>query len=324
VSDSQVFEDDLLERVREVAPRVPADALSPTGPSAQRVLTRVLATSEREIAAGPTHAPMRRSTDSTARSWTWLTRRRVGALAGLMALIVLVVSILVIAGGSGSSIVARADAATDPAGAIVHYVETSHSSRQAKSRVPDITEVWTYGQDSHQILDANDPKGRQDIVTSNGEVQTLAFGTLVIMPSWPANTRCAVVTVLEGDCAAGQNNSPIDALRSLFRSGQIQATGHTTINGRRVHVLTGSSNNLHVRALIDARTFLPVKVIMTETFPQGRGARPVTDALTITDYQRLPVTPRNRQLLALPAHPHVRVIRLRACPTKTNPRKLCR
>ena len=130
--------------------------------------------------------------------------------------------------------------------------------------------------------------------------------------------------MLEGGCAEGQNSSPIDALRSLFRSGQIHATGHTTIDGRRVDVLTGSSQNLHVRALIDTRTSLPVKVTMTLTFPPGRGARQVTDALTITDYQRLPVTPGNRQLLALPAHPQVRVIRFRSCPTKTNPRKLCR
>lgn len=324
MTDSQLFEDDLLARVREVAPRVPGEMLSSTGPSAQRVLTHVLAATERDRAAGPTREPMNRSTAWTARWSTRLTRRRGGALAGLAAVIAVVAAILVIGAGGGPSIVARAYAATDPAGVIVHYVETSHSSLQAKSRVPDIAEIWTYGQDSHQILYANDPKRRQDIVTSNGQSQTLAFGNLAIMPSWPANTRCAAAIVLEGGCAEGQNNSPIDALRRLYRSGQIHATGHTTINGRRVDVLTGSSQDLYVRALIDARTSLPVKVTMTETFPQGRGARPVTDALTITDYQRLPVTPANLEFLALPAHPHVRVIRFRPCPTKTNPRNLCR
>jgi hypothetical protein len=323
VSDSQIFEDDLLDRVREVAPLVPADVLSSTGPSAQRVLTHVLATAERKNAAGPTLEPVNRPTEWTARWSTWLTRRRAHALAGLVAVIAIVVSVLVI-GGSGPSIVSRAYAATDPAGVIVHYVETTHSSLQAKSRVPDRDEFWTYGQDSHEILDANDPQGRQDIVTSNGELQTLAFGTLSITPSWPAKTNCAAALVLEGGCAQGQDNSPVDALRSLYRSGQLHATGHTTVNGRRLDVLTGSSNNLHVRALIDARTFLPVKVTMSETLGQLPGARPVTDALTITGYQRLPVTPLNRQLLALPAHPHVPVIRFHSCPTKTNPRNLCR
>jgi hypothetical protein len=160
-------------------------------------------------------------------------------------------------------------------------------------------------------------------VTSGGQVYTLAFGTLSSMPAWPASTRCAPAIVLEGGCAEGKNNTPIDGLRSLYRSGQIHANGHATINGRRVDVLTGSTGDLRLRALVDAQTFLPVKVTMTETFPQGRGRRAFTNALTISDYQRLPTTPHNRQLLDLPPHPNVRVIRFRPCPTKTDLRRLC-
>jgi hypothetical protein len=323
VSDSQLFEDDLLERVREVAPLVPADVLSSTGPSAQRVLTHVLATPARADAAGPTRPPAGRPAGA-ARQSTWLTRWRVGAVAGLATAIAVVVAILVIGASGGPSIVARAYAATNPAGVIVHYIETSRSSLQANTQVPYITEFWVDGPDSHQILEANNPKKRQDIVTSGGQGYTLAFGTLAIIPAWPANTRCAAAIVLEGGCAEGQNNTPIDGLRSLYRSGQIHTNGHATINGRRVDVLTGSTANLQLRALVDAHTFLPVKVTMIETFPQGRGRRPITYALTITDYQRLPTTPHNRQLLQLPPHPNVRVIRFRPCPTRTDPRKLCR
>jgi hypothetical protein len=322
VSKREFLEDDLLQRVREIAPEVPAEVVSSTGASAQRVLTHVLATALLD-GASPTHDPVIRSAGSATRRSTWLTRHPAPALAGLTALIAIVVSLLVV-GGGGSSVVARAYAATDPAGVIVHYVETTHSSLEARGRVPDLDEFWTYGQDSHEILDANDPEAREDIVTSNGQLEALGFGVLSISPSWPASTRCAVALVLEGGCAEGQDNNPVDALRSLYSSGQLHATGHTTIDGQRLDVLTGSSNNLHVRALIDAHTFLPVKVTMSETLGHLPGARPVTDALTITGYQRLPVTPRNRQLLVLPAHPHVRVIRFHLCPTKTDPFKQCR
>jgi hypothetical protein len=322
VSDSQLFEDDLLERVREVAPMVPADVLSPTGPSAHRVLAHVLAAPARAGAAGATGTQADRPSGAARQSW--VTRARVGAVAGLATAIAVLVTIVVIGANGGPSIVARAYAATNPAGVIVHYVETSHSSLQAESRVPDVTEFWIDGQDSHQILYANDPNNRQDIVTSGGQVYTLASGTLASMPAWPPTTTCAPAIVLDGGCAEGQNNTPIDGLRSLYRSGQIHANGHATISGRRVDVLTGRTGNLRLRALLDTHTFLPIKVTMTETFPQGRGRRAVTNALTISDYQRLPTTPHNRQLLALPPHPNVGVIRFRPCPTTTEPRKLCR
>jgi hypothetical protein len=230
----------------------------------------------------------------------------------------------VIDASGGPSIIARAYAATNPAGVIVHYVGSSRSSLNAIRRVPDIAEFWVDGPDSHQVLEANNPRARQDIVTSGGQVYTLAFGTLSSMPAWPATTRCAPAIVLEGGCAEGQNNTPIDGLRSLYRSGQIHASGHATINGRRVDVLTGSAGDLQLRALVDAHTFLPVTVTMTETFQQGRGRRAITNQLTISDYQRLPITPHNRRLLELPPHPTVRVIRFRSCPTRTEPRKLCR
>jgi hypothetical protein len=322
MSDIQHFEDEVLERVREFAPVVPADVLSSAGPSAQRVLDHVHATAVRANAADTGREPMASTTTRVPGS-RWLTRRRAGGLAGLVTAVAVVVAILLVGSGGGSSIVGRAYAATDPAGVIVHYVETTRSSLPAKGGAPETWEYWIDGPDSHQTLDPNDATRRQDIVTSGGRSETLAFGRLAVVPSWPASTRCAASVVLEGGCAEGQNGTPIDGLRSLLRSGKMHATGHTTINGRRVDVLAGHTGNLRVRALVDAHTFVPVRVRMTQTLPQGRGQRPIIDTLTISDYQRLPVTPGNRRLLALPAHPHVPVIRFHACPSKTNPRKLC-
>ena len=176
--DSQLFEDDLLERVRELAPLVPADVLSSTGPSALRVLTRVLATPARAGAHTHPARPPAASATGAARPPTWLTRWRVGAVAGLATVIAVLGAILVIGAGGGPSIVARAYAAINPAGVIVHYVETGYSSLLANRHVQFISEFYIDGHTSHQILEPNDPKARQDIVTSGGQVWTLAFGTL--------------------------------------------------------------------------------------------------------------------------------------------------
>jgi hypothetical protein len=95
-------------------------------------------------------------------------------------------------------------------------------------------------------------------VASDGRVQTLAFDTLSSSRYSPADTRCAAIDVLEG-CVLSENNSPIAALRALFRSGLIHAAGHATVDGRRVQVLTGQSHDLSIRALVDEHTFLPVR-----------------------------------------------------------------
>lgn len=320
MSENQQFESDLLERLRAVAPQVPAEMMSVTSPPAQRVLAQVLATTQLDGVANLPQHPSRNSTDRTARRWpAWMKPRPVGAAAVLGGILAAAI-VLVVAGGGGASIVARAYAATDPSGVIVHYVETSRAPSYAHVG-PIVTQTWIYGQDIRQIFDANDPRHSQDTVISGGKLRTLTSGRLVIMPSGPANTKCAAAIVLEADCTAGgQNNNPISALRTLYRSGQIRVVGHAKTDGRRVDVLIGRSSNLRVRALIDARTFLPLHVTMTETF---KGPSPVTYALTITGYQRLPVTTRNRQLLALPPHQGVRVIRFHPCQTKTNPHGLC-
>jgi hypothetical protein len=323
VSDHQLFEDEVLERVRESGPVVPDDLLSLTGASAQRVLARVLATSTSADTAADGRAPA--SSPARAGRSSWLTRRRVGALAGVVVAVAAVVAILAIgSGGGGPSILGRAYAATNPAGVIVHYIETTRSSLQTAHRfLPQVTEFWIDGRDTHQIIDGNDGKARQDIVTSGGRQETLTFGNLVIAPAWPASTKCAPALVLTGDCAEGRNSTPIDGLRSLLRAKMLHLAGTTMIAGRRVDVLTGTTGNLRIRALIDASTFVPVRVDMVLTFA-GHANPPVTNTLMITGYQRLPATPGNRKLLALPAHPNVRVIRLHVCPTKANPRKLCR
>jgi hypothetical protein len=190
---------------------------------------------------------------------------------------------------------------------IVHYVETARPL-QPTSGTSTTSEIWIYRDQSHQIIDPYSPKNRQDIVADHGRVQTLAFDTLSSSRYSPVDTRCPATGVLEG-CVLSENNSPIDALRALYRSGLIHATGHATVDGRRVEVLTGQSGNLSIRALVDSDTLLPAKVTMTVMVPRVKGAPPAAYTLTITDYQRLPITTGNLRRLALPPHPHARLVR---------------
>jgi hypothetical protein len=222
-------------------------------------------------------------------------------------------ALLLTVGGGGSSVVARAYAATDPAGVIVHYVETT--TFQHQSGGPQTLEVWTYGDQSHQILNADDPKNRQDIVAGHGLVYTLMDGRLMTSLYSPADIRCPAADILSG-CVLSENNSPVAALRVLYRSGQIHLTGHTNVDGRRLDVLGGRSGHLSIRALVDGHTFVPVEVTMTQTLTSPRTKVPLlptTVVQTITDYQRLQVTATNLRRLALPPHRHARVLRLFPC-----------
>jgi hypothetical protein len=220
--------------------------------------------------------------------------------------IALVVAAVALTPGGGPSFVARAYAATSPAGVIVHYIETTRPL-QPNGATPATSEIWTYGNQSHQIIDPHNPKNRQDLVAADGRVQTLAFDTLSSSRYSPADNRCSATSVLEG-CVLSENNSPIAALRALYRSGAIHATGHTTVDGRPVDVLTGQSRNLTIRALIDEHTLLPAKVTMTVRLPRVKGAIQLSYETTITDYRRLPVTTSNLRRLTLPPHPYARLI----------------
>lgn len=218
--------------------------------------------------------------------------------------IAVVVAAVALTAGSGPSIVARAYAATSPAGVIVHYVETARPL-QPNGGTPSTSEIWIYGDQSHQIIDPHSAKNRQDIVANDGRVQTLAYGQLMTSRYSPADNRCPATGVLEG-CVLSDNNSQIAALRALYRSGLIHATGHATVDGRLVDVLTGQSGRLSIRALVDGHTFAPVKITMTGTIPRVKSAPLATYTLTITDYRRLPVTTSNLRRLALPPHPRAR------------------
>jgi hypothetical protein len=255
----------------------------------------------------PTQQRQRRSQPNSFVSRRAGRRRAARWFAPAVALtIALVVAAVALTAGSGPSIVSRAYAATSPAGVIVHYVETTRPL-EPNDAAPSTVEVWTFGNQSHQIINPHSPNNRQDLVATDGRVQTLAFNTLSSSQYSPADNQCSATSVLEG-CVLSENNSPIAALRVLYRSGVIHETGHATVDSRRVDVLTGQSRNLSIRALVDEHTLLPAKITMTVMLPRVKGAPPTSYELTITDYRRLAVTRSNLRRLALPPHPHARLI----------------
>lgn len=239
------------------------------------------------------------------------TRRRHVVGAGLAAAAAMVAAIAVV-GSPGPSIVARAYAATDPTAVIVHYAETSTTWLHGRQVDVSTMEVWSYGGRSHEILRPSDAKSRQDIVASDGHVYTLVDGVLMTSLYSPSGQQCSAAGILAG-CVLGQNEGPLAALRVLYRRGEMRLTGNTTLDGRRLNVLAGRSRDLGIHALVDQRTFAPVKITMTDTSSQAGRSASITHTLTITDYQRLPVTGRALRRLGLPPHPHVRLIRNFPC-----------
>lgn len=319
------LEDMILLRVRDSAPDVPEDVLSSTGPTAQLVFARAT-TAPRPGGVGRERSPAA-TQGLRAHSSIRRARQRVGAFGVATALAAVIAALLFSLGG-GPSIVQRAYAAIDPTGVIVHYVETTISPVPADRQ--QVT-YWLHGLDSRQIVnvDNSNPRFRQDIVTGGGLRRTLGLGKLVIMPSGPAHARCAQALVLDGDCAGLPGATPMNGLRSLYQAGKMHVAGHGTVNGRSVDVLVGSVHSdvigeLKVKALIDAHTFAPVSVTITDALPKGRANKAIVNVLTITHYQRLPITPRTLKLLALPPHPGIPVIRFHACQTRKQTNQLCR
>jgi len=240
-------------------------------------------------------------------------------LAGAFALVVaVVVAALVLTTGGGPSLVARAYAATSPQGVIFHYIQTLRFRRPAAEPQTAVTEVWSYGKQRHLILEPNKFQHFEDLAIDNGQVQRYLDGT-ISTNTIPANVLArgcgSIAILLDGFCERSDQNSPLAALRALYRSGRLHASGQTTANGQRVDVLTGSSNAVQVRALVDPHTSVPIEIEMTETLPLPRFG-PLVVTTTITDYQRLALTPRNRELLLMRSHPHARVLRLCAAGTR--------
>ncbi|HEY5429598.1 MAG TPA: hypothetical protein VIK04_10815 [Solirubrobacteraceae bacterium] len=234
-----------------------------------------------------------------------------GRLAAVLALAAVTVAVLVLlTAGGGPSIVARAYAATSTDGVIVHYIQTLRFRGGATKPQTAVTEVWTSGQRRHLILVPGTSQRYEEITLDNGNVERYFNGKLShsSVPATVLARPCGSIAILLGGyCDRSEQTSPLAALRALYKSGRLHAVGQTTANGRRVDLLEGSSGTVGVRALVDPQTFVPIEIEMTQTFTTDPRIRPIVVTATITDYQRLALTVRNRQLLLMRSHARARV-----------------
>lgn len=277
---------------------------------------RVPAVGRRGLLRTPSHPGRRRRAprrSGLARSGArWLVSTLAVAVA-------VVVAVFVVSAGGGSSVLARAYAATSTNGVIVHYLE-SFRGQQGNTITTSQTRVWISGQQRHLII----TPGRgpiQEVAFDGSHEQNYMNGTMYTFAA-PASLlhECDATSTLRFDCVARE---PLVAVRGLYRSGRMHAEGQRTVDGRRVELITGGTGGLWVRALVDPRTFVPIQIrVIDQLHPPGP-VPSIRVTTMITDYTRLPLTPQNRKLLLMRDHPHASVVHLcvggTQC-TKSHPR----
>ncbi len=296
----------LQQALREAAAReYPAQASSPELP--QHLIAEDAPSAQRQ----------RRSPLDT--SVSRCRRRAARWLGPALALVTaLVVAAVVLTAGGSPSIVARAYAATNTNGVIVHYIQTLQFWQRSGKSQTAVHDVWVSGQQRHLIVTGSDQK--TDEITFNGkEVQNyLPDGTLATyrVAARTLARGCGSIGILLGECGRSDETNPLTALRRLYQSGRLHAAGHTTLGGRRVDLITGSSQAVRLRALVDPHTFVPITIQLVQQIPMPAAFPALQLTTTITDYQRLPLTPHNRRLLLMRSHPHAR--RLHLCVNGTS------
>jgi hypothetical protein len=284
-----------LSRLADANP-VTADRVSGDDASAQAALTRILAgehpMSDDQVLPRPRHRRHRQT--------AWLLTPAVLVAAAVAA-------VLVVTTTGGPSIVSRALAAIDTNRGVVHFLEITRTTRSSGPETVR-SEIWLSGVRSHSVSTTRMHLGPKDnaefqIETAiNGDqAQTYTAGT--ILKTKAAPRACAPRFFLVFDCGERQASDPFAVVRALYRSGRLHSAGPSSFAGRQVDVITGTDTQQHpaarVRILVDPTTFLPLEI-------QER-SRTTTQTTVISDYQRLPLVPATRPLLALRQHPHAPV-----------------
>ncbi len=229
-----------------------------------------------------------------------------GLAGGAALTVAIIAAAVVLITGAGPSLVARAYAATSPKGVIVHYVQTLRFGLPATKPQTAVSEVWSYGAQRHLVLEPSKHQQFEEVAIDHGQVQRYVDGMISKnrVPARILARGCGSTAVLLGGyCELTGQNSPVAALRTLYEAGRLHAVGKTTVNGRHVDVIMGSSKAVWIRALVDPRTSVPIEIKMTETFPRPRFFGPLVVTTTITGYQRLALTARNREMLLMRSHP---------------------
>jgi hypothetical protein len=251
-----------------------------------------IATLERELvrAAGELHrAPTRRRRP----------RRTAILSAAVLAVPAAAAILLVVAlsgGGSSPSLLARASAAFEPRGGIVHLrLATTFSDRPTRGE----SDVW--------IADGTERWRSVEISTRTGRVRQLDDSVRTARSLQTYSSRgnltttmslCGVPVSSASDFALSAAD-PITVVRERVLRRQITDAGPTTFDGiavERYVARTAAPRRGRPQFLLDRSTGRPVAMI----FPDGDAGRAVT---RFTLDERLPLTTANRALLGLGPHP---------------------
>ncbi|MEV4421609.1 hypothetical protein AB0L40_16740 [Patulibacter sp. NPDC049589] len=258
-------------------------------------------------------------------------------------------------------VLGRAEAALSPTGELLHYVVRTRGVEPTGGLSPRVlgtggrcpppppTEVWQARSPSRwrAVIPASANTGRCQgtMIDRHGHVlrgtweTSWAGGTSTSY--WPAVDRMKVIGGYDSNSSQGNvplgdphlgGDDPVEVVRRMLRQGKLRDDGETTLDGRKVHTLSGTKTETAHRITtretvlyaVDATTFAPVRAISTvaTTYPRNqRGIRndPRLRAelekgratqLDFVTFERRPLDAAGRRLLTIvPRRPPVVVER---------------
>lgn len=221
--------------------------------------------------------------------------------------------------GGQLPLAARAYAATDSTGVVVHYVEIARVAPWRPHGEPaaghflvgwsEREEVWRSGSRSRVVATSGfDVNGRMHPiareVTQDGsreELYAAGPGAKMIVnverrAGGPADCASSVA------CDLLEAADPVLVLRQLDEEGRLREVAGTRRNGEAPVAMVDARDPQALRVYLDPNTGVPVEIV------QRVASSSWTMVTKILDYQRLALTAQSERLLAMRPHPDARAI----------------
>ncbi|MDA0174057.1 hypothetical protein OJ998_33455 [Solirubrobacter taibaiensis] len=228
--------------------------------------------------------------------------RRLLVPALVLSLLVAIVAVSELR-GPDVDVVAEARAALGGPDGIVHVI-----AREERFN-PDGTLVDRSGTTS-EIWSARDPlrfhvrDGGFEAAYADGVVTTREDGKPASSTRLDVAARRATEDIDNNTGLTQPGRDPLPVIGRLLAEGKLEPAGTTELDGRKVQRLVGSepapdamTPGVEVEYLVDASTYLPLRLSTKATLQDGRPAG--SSKRTFLEYERLPLTPANERLLVV-------------------------
>jgi hypothetical protein len=270
---------DVIERLRRINPVTVESAPPPIAPLLERL-------------------DERRPPSVSARPWRRGLALGCTAAGGLAAAAV----VLLVSGGATPNVAAEMYQATAPGGGVLHMSTVTETTVGGQTR--------TAGE---QFWSAQSPRRLRLILTNSAGTLESALST---QPSKHLQWAQWDPGVIKQSVPSGISNteqSPVEALRDLYREGKLTLAGKTTLEGRQAWLLEvhpvaapGVLNGQQLpnpTVVVSASTFVPLEASQSSvTTERGSPELMVTRTRYLT-YEELPRNPQDEALLQLAPHP---------------------